>query len=44
MAGNDPAVFGLLRVYKDYYPDIIIGSAMSGRTSASMVSTGEPKS
>lgn len=31
--GQDPALVGLLRVYKDYYPEIIVGNATSGRTS-----------
>lgn len=32
-AGNDPALVGLMRVYKDYYPDVIVGDATSGRAS-----------
>ncbi|KAI1814776.1 Mis6-domain-containing protein [Poronia punctata] len=32
--GNDPALTGLLRVYKDYYPEIIVGDATRGRASA----------
>ncbi|KAF4542898.1 Mis6 domain-containing protein [Lasiodiplodia theobromae] len=32
-SGQDPALVGLLRVYKDYYPEIIVGNAASGRTS-----------
>lgn len=32
--GSDPAVIGLLRVYKDYYPEIIVGEAIKGRASA----------
>ncbi|KAI3323168.1 Mis6-domain-containing protein [Xylariaceae sp. AK1471] len=32
--GNDPALTGLLRVYKDYYPDIIVGDATRGKASA----------
>ncbi|KAI1437490.1 Mis6-domain-containing protein [Xylaria sp. CBS 124048] len=32
--GNDPALTGLLRVYKDYYPEIIVGEATRGRASA----------
>ncbi|KAH7117647.1 Mis6-domain-containing protein [Dendryphion nanum] len=31
--GNEPALQGLLRVYKDYYPDIILGSAPISRQS-----------
>ncbi|KAJ8115692.1 hypothetical protein OPT61_g2723 [Boeremia exigua] len=30
---NEPALQGLLRVYKDYYPDIILGSASTSRKS-----------
>lgn len=36
--GNEPAVIGLLRVFKDYYPDIIIGNLSSGRGSMPPVS------
>ena len=32
--GNDPVLVGLLRVYKDYYPEIIVGEAVRGRASA----------
>ncbi|KAJ8131929.1 hypothetical protein O1611_g1693 [Lasiodiplodia mahajangana] len=32
--GNDPALIGLLRVYKDYYPEIIVGEATRGKASA----------
>jgi hypothetical protein len=31
--GNEPALQGLLRVYKDYYPDIIVGTAAISRNS-----------
>ncbi|KAK1599418.1 Mis6-domain-containing protein [Colletotrichum navitas] len=31
--GNDPALTGLLRVYKDYYPEIIVSDALRGRAS-----------
>ncbi|KAF3049884.1 hypothetical protein E8E11_002227 [Didymella keratinophila] len=31
--GNEPALQGLLRVYKDYYPDIVLGSASTNRKS-----------
>ncbi|KAI4934114.1 hypothetical protein J4E86_011496 [Alternaria arbusti] len=31
--GNEPALQGLLRVYKDYYPDIILGSTSTSRKS-----------
>ncbi|KAI1180901.1 Mis6-domain-containing protein [Nemania sp. FL0916] len=29
--GSDPALTGLLRVYKDYYPEIIVGDATRGK-------------
>lgn len=32
-AGNDPPLVGLMRVYKDYYPDVIMGDAITGRAS-----------
>ncbi|TGJ76602.1 hypothetical protein E0Z10_g10855 [Xylaria hypoxylon] len=32
--GNEPALTGLLRVYKDYYPEIIVGDATRGKASA----------
>ncbi|KAL1877621.1 hypothetical protein VTK73DRAFT_8445 [Phialemonium thermophilum] len=32
--GNDPALTGLLRVYKSYYPEIIVGDATKGRASS----------
>jgi centromere protein I len=32
-AGNDPPLVGLMRVYKDYYPDVIVGDVTSGRAS-----------
>ncbi|KAI8308251.1 Centromere protein I [Colletotrichum sp. SAR11_59] len=32
--GSDPALTGLLRVYKDYYPEIIVSDALRGRASA----------
>ncbi|WYZ38545.1 hypothetical protein EsH8_III_000459 [Colletotrichum jinshuiense] len=32
--GNDPALTGLLRVYKDYYPEIIVSDALRGKASA----------
>ncbi|KAF2826193.1 Mis6-domain-containing protein [Ophiobolus disseminans] len=31
--GNEPALQGLLRVFKDYYPDIILGSTSTSRKS-----------
>jgi hypothetical protein len=33
-AGHDPHLIGLLRVFKDYYPEIIVGEAVRGRASA----------
>ncbi|KAG9249192.1 Mis6 domain protein [Calycina marina] len=32
-AGNEPPLIGLMRVYKDYYPDVIVGNATLGRAS-----------
>jgi len=32
-AGNEPRLVGLMRVYKDYYPDVIVGDVVSGRAS-----------
>ncbi|PHH59314.1 hypothetical protein CDD81_3383 [Ophiocordyceps australis] len=32
--GNDPSLVGLLRVFKDYYPEIIVGEAVRGKASA----------
>ncbi|KHN95730.1 Mis6 domain protein [Metarhizium album ARSEF 1941] len=32
--GNDPPLVGLLRVFKDYYPEIIVGQAVRGKASA----------
>ncbi|KAK1726563.1 Mis6-domain-containing protein [Colletotrichum acutatum] len=32
--GNDPALTGLLRVFKDYYPEIIVSDALRGRALA----------
>ncbi|KAH7152386.1 Mis6-domain-containing protein [Dactylonectria estremocensis] len=32
--GNDPCLIGLLRVFKDYYPEVIVGQAVRGRASA----------
>ncbi|QSZ35832.1 hypothetical protein DSL72_006954 [Monilinia vaccinii-corymbosi] len=31
--GHDPALVGLIRVYKDYYPEVIVGDVTSGRAS-----------
>ncbi|KAK0100090.1 hypothetical protein ONS95_013098 [Cadophora gregata] len=31
--GNEPSLVGLMRVYKDYYPDVIAGEVISGRAS-----------
>lgn len=41
-AGNDPPLIGLMRVYKDYYPDVIVGDVTSGRASVFMVSNPRP--
>jgi len=30
-AGNEPPLVGLMRVYKDYYPDVIVGDVTAGR-------------
>lgn len=40
-AGNDPPLVGLMRVYKDYYPDVIVGDIISGRASVFMASLHE---
>lgn len=32
-SANEPPIIGLLRVYKDYYPDVIVGDATAGRAS-----------
>ncbi|KAH8683370.1 Mis6-domain-containing protein [Tricladium varicosporioides] len=32
-AGNEPPLVGLMRVFKDYYPDIIVGDTTVGRAS-----------
>jgi centromere protein I len=32
-AGNEPPLVGLMRVYKDYYPDVIVGEVTAGRAS-----------
>ncbi|PMD65163.1 Mis6-domain-containing protein [Hyaloscypha bicolor E] len=32
-AGNEPPLVGLMRVYKDFFPDIIVGDVTSGRAS-----------
>ena len=37
-AGNDPPLVGLMRVVKDYYPDVIVGEVTSGRASVFTVS------
>lgn len=31
--GNEPPLVGLIRVYKDYYPDVIVGEVASSRAS-----------
>jgi hypothetical protein len=37
-AASEPQLVGLIRVYKDYYPDVIVGTATVGRASAFAVS------
>lgn len=37
--GKDPSLVGLLRVFKDYYPEIIVGDAVRGKASAFKVRT-----
>lgn len=37
-SGSDPCLVGLLRVFKDYYPEIIVGEAVRGKASAFKVS------
>ncbi|KAF4463237.1 hypothetical protein FALBO_9945 [Fusarium albosuccineum] len=32
--GNDPPLIGLLRVFKDYYPEVIVGEAVRGKASS----------
>ncbi|UZP44446.1 hypothetical protein NXS19_012258 [Fusarium pseudograminearum] len=32
--GNDPSLIGLLRVFKDYYPEVIIGEVVRGKASS----------
>jgi hypothetical protein len=32
--GKDPSLVGLLRVFKDYYPEIIVREAIRGKASA----------
>jgi hypothetical protein len=36
-AGNEPPLVGLMRVYKDFFPDIILGDVTSGRASVFIV-------
>ena len=36
--GNDAPLVGLLRVYKDYYPDVIVREAVAGRAKVFTVS------
>ncbi|GAO17257.1 hypothetical protein UVI_02061030 [Ustilaginoidea virens] len=40
--GNDPPLVGLLRVFKDYYPEIIVGEAVRGKASAFKVRCWNP--
>jgi len=37
--GSDPALTGLLRVFKNYYPEIIVGEVTKGRASTFKVRT-----
>ncbi|KAG9236610.1 Mis6-domain-containing protein [Amylocarpus encephaloides] len=32
-SGNEPQLVGLMRVFKDYYPDVIVGDVIAGRAS-----------
>ncbi|CEI39268.1 unnamed protein product [Fusarium venenatum] len=32
--GNDPSLIGLLKVFKDYYPEVIVGEAVRGKASS----------
>ncbi|KFY46422.1 hypothetical protein V494_00465 [Pseudogymnoascus sp. VKM F-4513 (FW-928)] len=41
-AGNEPPLVGLIRVYKDYYPDVIVGQLTAGRASVFTVKIKEP--
>jgi hypothetical protein len=29
--GNEPALLGLLKVYKKFYPDVIVGQTVAGK-------------
>ena len=31
--GSEPALIGLLKVYKKFYPDVIVGQAAAGKPS-----------
>lgn len=37
VAGNEPPLVELLRMYKDYYPDIILGNISASRSSTYLV-------
>ena len=37
-AVNEPHLVGLIRVFKEYYPDVIVGEAAAGRASVFAVS------
>jgi hypothetical protein len=41
--GNEPPLVGLMRVFKDYYPDIIVGHTVSGRASVFTVGPHHPR-
>ena len=36
--GNEPTLLGLLNVYKEYYPDVILGQSVIGKISRFEVS------
>jgi centromere protein I len=37
--GGDPSLTGLLRVFKNYYPEIIVGDITKGRAASFKVRT-----
>jgi len=32
--GSEPALLGLLKIYKKFYPDVIVGQAVAGKPSS----------
>ena len=38
-SGNEPQLVGLMRVFKDYYPDVIVGDVVAGKASVFTVSS-----